>query len=90
MYKIDFTKTAREDVLRLEKSEPKSFKKVEKLLLELEEHPYTGTGKPEPLKEDRAGQWSRRITDKHRLVYKVEENKVIVLVLSSWGHYDDK
>jgi len=90
MYKIDFTKTAREDILRLERSEPQSFKKVEKLLLELEKHPYTGTGKPEPLKEDRVGQWSRRITDKHRLVYKIEENKVTVLVLSAWGHYDDK
>ena len=90
MYKIDFTKTAREDILRLERSDPQSFKKVEKLLLELEKHPYTGTGKPEPLKEDRTGQWSRRITNKHRLVYKIEENKVTVLVLSSWGHYDDK
>ena len=90
MYRIEFTKTAIKDVLVLKKSEPQTFRKIENLLQELEAHPYTGTGKPKPLGGDRFGQWSRRITDKHRLVYKVEENKVTVLVLSAFGHYDDK
>ena len=66
------------------------YKKAVKLLEELQEHPQTGTGKPEQLKGDRAGQWSRRITDRHRLVYEIEEEQVMVLILSSYGHYDDK
>ena len=53
MYRIDFTKTARQEVAQFEKSEPQVFKKIEKLLLELVEHPYTGTGKPKQLSGDR-------------------------------------
>jgi toxin YoeB len=90
MYRIDFTKTARQEVAQFEKSDPQVFRKIEILLLELALHPYTGTGKPKQLGGDRTGQWSRRITQKHRLVYKVEEFRVTVLVLSAYGHYDDK
>ena len=90
MYRIDFTKTARQEVSQLEKSEPKTFMKIEKLLLELAEHPYTGTGKPKLLGGDRTGQWSRRVTKKHRLVYQIEETKITILVLSVLGHYKDK
>lgn len=61
-----------------------------KLVVELREHPATGTGRPKPLGGDRAGQWSRRITRKHRLIYKINEKEIIVLLLSAWGHYDDK
>ncbi len=50
----------------------------------------TGTGRPEALSGDRTGQWSRRITLKHRLVYEIENEVVNVAVLSSYGHYDDK
>ncbi|HPM11039.1 MAG TPA: type II toxin-antitoxin system YoeB family toxin [Paludibacter sp.] len=46
--------------------------------------------KPKPLGGDRAGQWSRRITEKHRLVYLIEEEKVNILILSTYGHYNDK
>lgn len=60
------------------------------MIEELQDHPKTGTGKPKPLSGNRSGEWSRRITDKHRLIYKIEEDTVIVLVLSAWGHYDDK
>jgi toxin YoeB len=59
-------------------------------LTELEEHPYTGTGKPEPMEYGRIEQWSRRITQKHRLVYSVDDKKITVLVLSADGHYEDK
>jgi toxin YoeB len=90
MYKIAFTKTARREVSLFEKSEPQVFRKIEKILKELALHPYTGTGKPKQLGGDRTGQWSRRITKKHRLVYKVEEAIITVLVLSTYGHYDDK
>ena len=74
----------------LRKSDSISYKKLEKLLAELIEHPTTGTGKPEPLKGDRSGQWSRRISQKHRLIYEIREEIITVLVLSSYGHYDDK
>lgn len=90
MYTLTFSPQALEDLARLKKSEPAAFKKAGKLLLELQEHPMTGTGRPEPLSGDRAGQWSRRITLKHRLVYEIEEDVVNVAVLSSYGHYDDK
>jgi toxin YoeB len=50
----------------------------------------TGTGKPEQLKHYNIPTWSRRITEKHRLIYRIEENKIMVLVLSFWGHYGEK
>lgn len=75
---------------KLDKSEPKAYQKAIRLIDELREHPTTGTGHPEPLRGDRAGQWSRRITDKHRLVYQIFETEVVVLVLTAFGHYEDK
>ncbi|MDR3339077.1 MAG: Txe/YoeB family addiction module toxin, partial [Candidatus Symbiothrix sp.] len=60
------------------------------LLEELTEHPYTGTGKPEPLGYDLKGKWSRRITQKHRLIYQVHDKSITVDVLSAFGHYDEK
>lgn len=90
MYTLTFSPQSLEDLARLKKSEPAAFKKAGKLLLELQEHPMTGTGRPEALSGDRAGQWSRRITQKHRLVYEIENDVVNVAVLSSYGHYDDK
>ena len=90
MYKLKFLPEAEEDLQRLKHSEPKAFQKAVGLLNELCEHPKTGTGHPEPLRGDRAGQWSRRITSKHRLVYEILEKEVIVLVLTAYGHYDDK
>lgn len=90
MYILKFEDEAKEDLAKLKRSEPKSFEKATKLLEELQDHPKTGRGKPKPLSGDRSGQWSRRITDKHRLVYKIKDDEVIVLVLSAWGHYDDK
>lgn len=90
IYNIDLKGTAQLDLFRLAKSEPKAFKKAQKLIEELKVHPRTGTGHPEQLKGDRAGQWSRRITDKHRLIYEIHDTEVIVLVLTAYGHYEDK
>jgi toxin YoeB len=89
MYNVVYVRRAEDDLRKLKRNEPDSFKKVVKLLNELAEHPYSGTGKPEPLRGDRSGQWSRRITKKHRLVYEVHDTEVIVLVLSAYGHYED-
>ena len=89
-YKIILSPLADKDIQTLKRSEPQAYKKVLKLLEELQEHPYTGTGHPKPLGEDKANQWSRRITKKHRLVYQIDGEKIIVLVLSVYGHYNDK
>ena len=90
MYRVKLLPSAEEDMIRLRRSEPKAFNKALDLLDELMEHPRTGTGHPEPLSGDRGGQWSRRITLKHRLVYEIRETEVVVLVLTAYGHYDDK
>ena len=90
MYKIKFQKEAEKDLKRLKKNEPKTFQKAVDLLNELVYHPKIGTGHPEPLSGDRIGQWSRRITKKHRLVYEIHETEVIVLVLTAYGHYDER
>lgn len=90
MYNVDYTKQALKDLHKLRKSDYTSYVKALKLLDELSIHPTYGTGKPKPLSGDRVGQWSRRITDKHRLVYKIEDDILVVLVLSTVGHYDDK
>ena len=89
MYILDYTDDARQDMQRLKLNEAKAYQKLGKLLAELMDHPRTGTGHPEPLKR-RPNQWSRHITKKHRLVYEIIENKVIVLVLTAYGHYNDK
>jgi toxin YoeB len=90
-YELQYTSDFEKDKEKLRKSgEIKTLQKLATLLLELTEHPTTGTGKPEPLSGDRLGQWSRRITQKHRLIYLIEEEKVIVLLLSAYGHYGDK
>jgi toxin YoeB len=74
----------------LAKNEPKAFVKAQSLIEELKEHPKTGSGHPEQLKGEPQGRWSRRITKKHRLVYEIFEKEVVVLVLTAYGHYEDK
>lgn len=90
MYQIEFTPKAAQGALKLKKSEPQAYKKLEKLILELQETPQTGMGHPEALKYSKSGLWSRRITDKHRLIYSVNDIEIKVLVVSTHGHYDDK
>ena len=90
MYSVVFARRAKEDLEKLKKSEPAAFCKALRLLNELMDHPQTGTGHPEQLKGDRRGQWSRQITKKHRLIYEIHDQEIEVLVLSSYGHYDDK
>ena len=90
MYDIVYSEKAQDALAKLRRSEPAAHKKAVKLLNELMLHPRTGTGHPEQLKGDRAGQWSRTITRRHRLIYEIFETEVYVDVLSAYGHYDDK
>jgi toxin YoeB len=67
-------------------ADKKIFKKIQRLIKESTREPFSGIGKPEPLKNNLKGYWSKRITDEHRLVYKVEENNLIII--SCKFHYD--
>ena len=89
MYNIIYDDGAVDDFKYHEKSGNKPLlRKLVALIEELRLNPRAGTGKPEPLKHDRAGQWSRRINNEHRLIYTIEDNVVkIVCVLSAKGHY---
>ncbi len=86
-YDVVLSPEAQQDLAVLFKSEPKAYAKALSLIQELYIHPTVGTGKPEQLRGNRSGQWSRRITKKHRLIYRVLEDKVYVYVLSAYGHY---
>jgi toxin YoeB len=88
-YKVKFTPEAEDDINAYKKAGKKSVSnKIYRFLEELKEHPNTGTGHPEPLKY-RPNCWSRKITKKHRLVYEIQDEIVVVLVISALGHYDD-
>ncbi len=89
-YTLEFDDQAIEDIKLLKKSDKQAYSKLSKLLDELTEHPTTGTGKPKVLKFGLSGFYSRRITQKHRLVYKVDNEQIIVLIISAIGHYSDK
>jgi toxin YoeB len=67
-----------------------SIKKIEKILIELTETPYSGIGNPEPLRYELSGFWSRKINQKDRMIYKVDEDVVTVFVVSAMGHYSKK
>lgn len=68
----------------------KILKKIVDLFSELREHPTTGTGQVEQLKGNLSGFWSRRIDKGSRMIYTIENEKVIVTVVSLKGHYGDK
>jgi len=86
-YHLDFTDKALDDIDFHKKSGNRPIlKKLHVLLEEMAEHPLTGTGKPEPLKHNLLGTWSRRINKEHRLVYEIENDTVNIL--SAKGHYE--
>jgi len=78
MKRIIFEVVAFEQFNEWASGDRKFFNKLLKLVKETAQTPYTGAGKPEPLKYEFHGYWSRRITDEHRLVYKVTEKDIII------------
>ena len=85
-YHLDFTDKAKEDIDFHKKAGNRAvLNKLRILLDELAEHPFTGTGKPEPLKHHLSGMWSRRMNREHRLIYEVEDDTVFIL--SAKEHY---
>lgn len=82
------TDSAKEDLAYWKKSgNVKVQNRITKLIEDTLKHPFSGIGKPEPLKGDLQGKWSRRITDEHRMVYKVSNGKLYLYVLALRYHY---
>lgn len=90
-YFIEVEKHAKKDLeTRFRSGDKASIKRINQIFIELSEHPEIGIGKPEKLKFDLSGYWSRQINRKDRLIYKIEENIVTVTIISALGHYGDK
>jgi toxin YoeB len=77
--RLVFTPAAWEDYLWFQDHERKLLKRINLLIKDVLRAPFEGIGKPEPLKGDLTGSWSRRITDEHRLVYRVTRDEVTIL-----------
>lgn len=85
---IVFSKNAWEDYTFWQSEDRKTLKKINTLIRDIQRSPYEGIGKPEPLKFDLAGFWSRRIDLEHRLIYQIEEDEI--LIYACRYHYDSK
>ena len=77
--RISFHEDAWEDYLYWQRTDRKLLQRINSLLCEALRSPYSGTGKPEPLRHALSGCWSRRITDEHRLVYRIDGDYLVVL-----------
>jgi toxin YoeB len=73
-----FTEQGWEHYIYWQETDKKMLKKINALIKECQRNPYEGTGQPEPLRHDLSGWWSRRITQEHRLVYRIEGEMVVV------------
>ena len=74
-----FYTKALDDFYEWESTDKKVFRKIKDLIKEITRTPFEGIEKPEPLKHELSGYWSRRITDEHRLVYKISDNTLYIL-----------
>ena len=88
MYRIKIFPQADKDIRSYQKAGNKiALTKIRIILKQLEKHPTTGTGQPEQLKYELSGYWSRRIDKKNRIIYRIDEEIVTVIVVSAVGHY---
>ncbi|HCY87797.1 MAG TPA: Txe/YoeB family addiction module toxin [Desulfobacteraceae bacterium] len=79
--KLIFSENAWEDYLFWQKTDKKILKRVNILIKDIQRYKYEGIGKPEALMHNLAGYWSRRITSEHRIVYKIENNSILIAQL---------
>ena len=90
-FRLEITELAKRQIAKhIKFGNQASIKKIEKILIQLTQTPYEEVGKPEQLKENLNGFWSRKINEKDRLIYSVNEDLVLVDVVSAMGHYYDK
>ena len=85
MKPIQFESTAYQDYIDWAKANDEIFDKINRLIIDIDRNLFKGLGKPEPLKGNLKGYWSRRITEEHRLVYRIEKD--IIYIYSCHGHY---
>ncbi|MFD0914648.1 Txe/YoeB family addiction module toxin [Methylophilus luteus] len=79
--KLIFANDAWDDYLFWQQQDRKMVERINKLIKEIQREPFSGIGKPEPLKHALSGYWSRRITDEHRIVYKIEQDALWIVQL---------
>ena len=79
--KLVFAELAWEDYLHWQQQDRKMLERINKLIRETQREPFSGIGKPEPLKHALAGFWSRRINDEHRMIYRVEGEELQIAQL---------
>ncbi len=79
--KLVFAEKAWEDYLYWQKTDKKIVKRINTLIKDITREPFEGIGKPEPLKHALSGYWSRRINDEHRIVYKVQDDALLIAQL---------
>jgi toxin YoeB len=79
--RLIFSDAAWEDYLYWQQQDKRMVERINKLIKEAQREPFSGIGKPEPLKHALAGYWSRRITEEHRMVYKIEGDSMLLAQL---------
>lgn len=79
--KLIFAENAWQDYLYWQSHDKKMLKRIHQLIQEIQREPFAGVGKPEPLKHALSGYWSRRLNDEHRIVYKVEQDALLIAQL---------
>ena len=79
--KLLFSENAWEDYLFWQKTDKKTLQRINKLIKDIQRNKHEGLGKPEALKHNLSGFWSRRITNEHRIVYKIENNSILIAQL---------
>jgi toxin YoeB len=77
--RLAFLKDSLDDYVYWSHTDKAIFKKINRLINDCEREPFGGIGKPEPLKFEMSGCWSRRITNEHRLVYKIEDDTLVIM-----------
>lgn len=87
-YSIKLTPQAKRELDDWVRVDIKTARRIQALLMDIAEHPFTGMGKPEPLKNVLQGLWSRRINKADRIVYRIDGKTVTVYILSMRGHYN--
>ena len=79
--KLVFAENAWDDYLYWQKTDKTIIKRINALIKDITREPFEGIGKPEPLKHALSGYWSRRINDEHRIVYKIQDNSLLIAQL---------
>lgn len=88
MYHVVYAPKVKGDIAALKKEDKKLANRLMEITFDIFRDPYSGLGKPKALTGDYKGWYSRRLTDKHRVIYKLEGD--VLKIISCYGHYDDK